>query len=163
RTSASLDPTPVVWQPRSKFQDRVWLHVLLFVLTLMTTTVIGAFHYAGFLDDFRQSPTLPMPFPALLVRGFWYSGTILAILRCHRRGPLLLSPLLRRGCAAAVFSAAPATVPDRHARRGHSHPRAAPEQECAVRHRDRGPHRRFSRHASRAVLRRRDVARRPAA
>ena len=29
-----MDPTPLgVWQPRPKFQDRVWLHVLLFALT----------------------------------------------------------------------------------------------------------------------------------
>jgi len=81
-----LDPTPVVWQPRLKFQDRVWLHVLLFSLTLITTTVIGAFHYAGFLDDFRGSTSLPMPFWALLLRGLWYSGTILAILGCHELG-----------------------------------------------------------------------------
>jgi membrane-associated protease RseP (regulator of RpoE activity) len=64
----------------------VWLHVLLFALTLATTTVMGAFHYAGFVDDFRGSPSLPMPFTALLVRGLWYSGTILAILGCHELG-----------------------------------------------------------------------------
>jgi membrane-associated protease RseP (regulator of RpoE activity) len=64
----------------------VWLHVLLFALTLATTTVMGAFHYAGFVDDFRGSPGLPMPFTALLVRGLWYSGTILAILGCHELG-----------------------------------------------------------------------------
>ena len=81
-----MDPTPVVWQPRLKFQDRVWLHGLLFVLTLITTTVIGAFHYAGFLDDFRGSSVLPMSFGALLLRGFWYSGTILTILGCHELG-----------------------------------------------------------------------------
>ena len=54
-----MDPTPVVWQPRSKFQDRVWLHVLLFVLTIGTTTLMG---------------------------GFWYSGTALAILGAHELG-----------------------------------------------------------------------------
>jgi membrane-associated protease RseP (regulator of RpoE activity) len=64
----------------------VWLHVLLFALTLATTTVMGAFHYAGFVDDFRGSASLPMPFTALLVRGLWYSGTILAILGCHELG-----------------------------------------------------------------------------
>jgi membrane-associated protease RseP (regulator of RpoE activity) len=82
-----LDPTPVVvWQPSPKFQDRVWLHVLLFVLTIATTTLVGAGQYAGYLDDFRGATGLPMPFPALLVRGFWYSGTILAILGCHELG-----------------------------------------------------------------------------
>jgi membrane-associated protease RseP (regulator of RpoE activity) len=82
-----LDPIPsVVWQPSPKFQDRVWLHMLLFVLTVATTTVVGAGQYAGFLDDFRGSANLPMPFSALLVRGLWYSGTILAILGCHELG-----------------------------------------------------------------------------
>jgi membrane-associated protease RseP (regulator of RpoE activity) len=64
----------------------VWLHVLLFALTIATTTIVGAAQYAGFLDDFRGSTALPMPFAALLVRGIWYSGTILAILGCHELG-----------------------------------------------------------------------------
>jgi membrane-associated protease RseP (regulator of RpoE activity) len=82
-----LDPTPFgVWQPRSKFKDRVWLHVLLFALTIASTTLVGASHYAAFLDDFRGARGLPMPFVSLLVRGFWYSGTILAILGCHELG-----------------------------------------------------------------------------
>ena len=82
-----MEPTPaVVWQPRPKFQDRVWLHLLLFALTVVSTTIVGATWYASFLDDFRGSTALPMPFAALLVRGFWYSGTILAILGCHELG-----------------------------------------------------------------------------
>ncbi|HEX3645288.1 MAG TPA: site-2 protease family protein [Vicinamibacterales bacterium] len=61
------------------------MHVLLFALTLATTTFIGAIHYLGFLDDFRNvvAPRLSWP---LMVRGFWYSGTILAILGCHELG-----------------------------------------------------------------------------
>jgi len=82
-----LDPTPAaVWQPRPKFQDRVGLHVLLFALTIATTTFVGANWYISFLDDFRGSTSLPMPFTALLIRGFWYSGTILAILGSHELG-----------------------------------------------------------------------------
>jgi membrane-associated protease RseP (regulator of RpoE activity) len=77
---------PLVWQPRPKFQDRSWLHVLLFILTLASTTLVGAGHYASFLDDFAGSRTLPMPFAALYLRGFWYSATILAILGCHELG-----------------------------------------------------------------------------
>jgi membrane-associated protease RseP (regulator of RpoE activity) len=74
-----------VWQPRPKFQDRVWLHVLLFVLTIATTTLAGAGHYAAFLAEFVDRP-LPMSMAAVLVRGAWYSGTILAILGCHELG-----------------------------------------------------------------------------
>ena len=82
-----MEPTPAfVWQPSPKFQDRVWLHVLLFALTIASTTLVGAGQYASFLDDFRGAPGLPMPFASLLIRGFWYSGTILAILGCHELG-----------------------------------------------------------------------------
>jgi len=69
-----------------KFQDRVWLHSLLFLLTIVTTTLVGADQYAGFLADFKQPGTLPMSVSALLVRGLWYSGTILGILGCHELG-----------------------------------------------------------------------------
>jgi membrane-associated protease RseP (regulator of RpoE activity) len=47
------------WQPPKKFQDREWLHVLLFVLTIASTTLVG---------------------------GWLYSATILAILGCHELG-----------------------------------------------------------------------------
>jgi len=81
-----LEPIAADWHASPKFQDRVWLHVLLFALTIATTTLIGAFQYAAFLDDFRGSATLPMAFAPLLVRGLWYSGTVLAILGFHELG-----------------------------------------------------------------------------
>jgi membrane-associated protease RseP (regulator of RpoE activity) len=75
-----------VWQVRPKFQDRVWVHVVLLAMTIVTTTLVGAVHYAGYLADFtnRELPS----FRDLLLsgRGFWYSGTILAILGCHELG-----------------------------------------------------------------------------
>jgi membrane-associated protease RseP (regulator of RpoE activity) len=67
----------------------VWLHVLLFALTIASTTFVGAIQYAAFLDDFHGSTTLPLPFGSLFLRGFWYSGTILAILGCHELGHYL--------------------------------------------------------------------------
>jgi membrane-associated protease RseP (regulator of RpoE activity) len=48
-----------VWQPPKKFQDREWLHALLFVLTIASTT---------------------------LRWGWAYSATILGILGCHELG-----------------------------------------------------------------------------
>src|SRR4029453_14077794 len=56
-----------------------------FLLTVVTTTVVGADHYASFLSDFVNRD-LPMPVRDLIIRGFWYSGTILAILGCHELG-----------------------------------------------------------------------------
>jgi membrane-associated protease RseP (regulator of RpoE activity) len=72
-----------------KFRDRVWLHVLLLVLTICTTTLVGASHYVAFLSDLAAPRNLPMSFGALLWRGIWYSGTILAILGCHELGHYL--------------------------------------------------------------------------
>ena len=79
-------PPEVEWQPQPKFQDRVWRHAALFVLTIATTTLAGAEHYAGFQSDFVLPVDLQMPIAALLLRGFWYSATILAILGCHELG-----------------------------------------------------------------------------
>ena len=63
----------------------MWLHVLLFALTVATTTLVGADQYAAYLSDF-VSRELPMPLGPLLVRGLWYSATILGILGCHELG-----------------------------------------------------------------------------
>ena len=76
------------WQaPVRRRRRRPWIHLTLFLLTVATTTGVGALHYAGFAADFGAS--LP-PFTAgLLLQGLWYSGTILAILGCHEMGHYL--------------------------------------------------------------------------
>ena len=82
-----LDPA-FHWESRPKFQDRVWWHIALFVLTIGSTTMVGVDHYLGFIADYSGTPIrgLPLTFVQLLVRGLWYSGTILAILGCHELG-----------------------------------------------------------------------------
>jgi len=75
---------PFVWRSLPKFQDKVWKHVLLLVLTIATTTLAGVGHYLSFQSDF-VGRTLTMS-PATVLRGLWYSGTILAILGCHELG-----------------------------------------------------------------------------
>ena len=42
-------PTPI-----RKFQGRKWLHALLFLLTLYTTTYVGALHYLSYASDFGR-------------------------------------------------------------------------------------------------------------
>ena len=64
----------------------MWLHFLLFALTVASTTLVGANQYVAFLADFRSSVPLHMSGPSLFLRGVWYSGTILAILGCHELG-----------------------------------------------------------------------------
>jgi membrane-associated protease RseP (regulator of RpoE activity) len=76
---------PPVWERRPKFQDRVWLHVLLLLLTVATTTFAGLEHYLAFLSDFLPIRDLTIS-TSLVLHGFWYSGTILAILGCHELG-----------------------------------------------------------------------------
>ena len=53
---------------------------------MASTTLVGAGHYGAFLTDFSNAGGLPQPFLQLLLGGFWYSGTILAILGCHELG-----------------------------------------------------------------------------
>ncbi|MGE4053151.1 MAG: site-2 protease family protein [Vicinamibacterales bacterium] len=71
--------------PRRKFQDRVWQHVLLLALTIVTTTLTGANHYASFLSDLGARD-VDLTTAEYILNGFWYSGTILAILGCHELG-----------------------------------------------------------------------------
>jgi membrane-associated protease RseP (regulator of RpoE activity) len=82
---ASYYYTPPV--PR---RDRVWLHVLLFGLTVVTTTFVGALHYFSFATGFtREATDLGLGVlsePRFYLSGLWYSATILAILGCHEMG-----------------------------------------------------------------------------
>jgi membrane-associated protease RseP (regulator of RpoE activity) len=63
----------------------VWVHVLLLVLTIVSTTYTGISHYLAFQSDFLPERSIGLT-AALVLRGLWYSGTILAILGCHELG-----------------------------------------------------------------------------
>jgi membrane-associated protease RseP (regulator of RpoE activity) len=78
-------PARAVPAPRRRFEHKLWKHILLFVLTLATTTVAGAGHYRSFLSDFGRQ-AIEMGALDLLIRGFWYSGTLLLILGAHEMG-----------------------------------------------------------------------------
>jgi membrane-associated protease RseP (regulator of RpoE activity) len=77
---------PVWWEPRPKFKDRVWLHVLLLLLTLGSTSFVGLSHYLSFISDFSSTVPQGLSLGQLALRGLWYSGTVLAILGCHELG-----------------------------------------------------------------------------
>ena len=82
------EPFPTYTVPRRRFQHSWSRHVLLFLLTLATTTLVGAEHYRAFVSDFdRVQPQLG--WAAWLVSGFWYSGTLLLILGSHEMGHYL--------------------------------------------------------------------------
>lgn len=56
--------------------------MFLFLATVATTTLVGMGQYAAFAGQ----PLSRFMASALVVRGFWYSATILAILGCHELG-----------------------------------------------------------------------------
>lgn len=74
-------PAPPV---RRKFQNRPVKHVVLLLLTFVTTTLVGATHYAAFVAEFGRID-VPLTW-GLLVHGLWYSLTILGILGAHEMG-----------------------------------------------------------------------------
>jgi membrane-associated protease RseP (regulator of RpoE activity) len=86
-TDSPVGPVWRVPEPPRRFQHVVWKHVLLFLLTLATTTLVGAEHYAAFLAEFTPKE---IQFDGhLLLKGLWYSLTILTVLGAHEMGHYL--------------------------------------------------------------------------
>ena len=88
-TSRPLSEEPPVFIPPTPSyrlrREPMWRYVVLFVLTLASTTQAGGLHYASFLIAFSQ--LIPaIPFGILMLHGLWYSLSILAILGCHELG-----------------------------------------------------------------------------
>jgi membrane-associated protease RseP (regulator of RpoE activity) len=62
-------------------------HVVLFIVTFMTTTLVGAEFYASFLTGLDANATSTLPsWPWLLLGGLWFSVSVLAILGIHEFG-----------------------------------------------------------------------------
>ena len=59
-------------------------HVLLFLLTFITTTLVGAIHYEAFISEFGRVRTAPSW--SWLLGGLWYSCGVLGILGAHEMG-----------------------------------------------------------------------------
>ena len=76
---SSEEPVPAVPRmlPPVRPQGTVWIHIILFLLTVATTLVAGMW-WAGIAD--------PMTHLEQLYRGIPYAGTLLAILFCHEMG-----------------------------------------------------------------------------
>jgi membrane-associated protease RseP (regulator of RpoE activity) len=64
---------------------RSWRHVVLFLLTVFTTTLVGGSHYAAFANNFGAGG-IDLSSLSLYVNGLWYSASILAILGAHEFG-----------------------------------------------------------------------------
>jgi membrane-associated protease RseP (regulator of RpoE activity) len=77
----SWEPSP----PPEPVRDRWWLHILLFLLTLGTTTLAGAGMYEGFFTEFGYR-RVQMTLPHAMLGGLWFSLPALTILGCHEMG-----------------------------------------------------------------------------
>ena len=82
RTAPDSDAGTVLPPSKSLSNPRgPWLNCLLFVVTVVSTTYWGRFHYTGFLANFDEPPPL-----GSWLTGTWYSFSILAILGTHEFG-----------------------------------------------------------------------------
>ncbi|MGQ0735289.1 MAG: site-2 protease family protein [Acidobacteriota bacterium] len=95
--------------PPPRPRDRVWLHVLLLVLTGIMTTLVGVLHYHGFRLGFNAEVIALPDFadPFVYLTGLWYSATILAILGCHEMGHYLACRYYRVDATLPYFLPAP--------------------------------------------------------
>ena len=112
-----LPPAPPFAPPR---RDRIWVHVLLLLLTVASTTLVGACHYLSFQQGFE--PVRPLDEqagrefvaglfsqPGFYLHGLWYSLTVLGILGCHEMGHYVAC--LRYGVDATRPYFLPAPLP----------------------------------------------------
>ena len=76
---------PAYVMPASPRPVPVRRHVVLFLLTFVTTTLAGTFFYGSYASELgNASPSLSLT--TLLLHGLWYSGSVLAILGAHEFG-----------------------------------------------------------------------------
>lgn len=101
-------PIPDAFIPSPYPRDRVTLHLGLFLATLLTTTLVGAGHYASYIADFRAIPLQPTW--GLFLQGLWYSGTILAILGAHEFGHYFACRYYRINASLPYFIPVPPPV-----------------------------------------------------
>ncbi len=105
------DPEPYFVPPVVPRRDRLWLHSLLLLLTVFTTTVVGAIHHlsftAGFNGDGAALGLAAFRDLRFYFRGLWYSATILAILGCHEMGHYLACRWYRVDATLPFFLPAP--------------------------------------------------------
>lgn len=87
-------------------RERWGRHALLFVLTVVSTTYFGGFHYTGFLLDFGAE-SAALGSRQFWVGGLWYSLTILAILGCHEMGHYVACLYYRVDATPPYFLPAP--------------------------------------------------------
>lgn len=91
-------------------RDRLWVHVLLFLITFVTATLVGRAHYYSFLVDFVPRPLMFTSGRQLMAGGLWYSVTILAILGAHEMGHYLACRYYRVDASLPFFLPFPSSL-----------------------------------------------------
>jgi membrane-associated protease RseP (regulator of RpoE activity) len=101
-----------VWVPIAtrRVRNRVWLHALLFLATVLTTTLIGIGHWLSWMADYRVIRALP-PLSVIFTKGFWYSATILTILGAHELGHYFACRYYRIDASLPYFIPLPPPFP----------------------------------------------------
>jgi membrane-associated protease RseP (regulator of RpoE activity) len=92
-------------EPAPPPRRRSYVHLLLFLGTIVTTTVVGGCHYHAFEADFGARQIEPAGL--LIPQGLWYSATILAILGAHEFGHYLTCRYYRVDVSLPYFIPAP--------------------------------------------------------
>jgi membrane-associated protease RseP (regulator of RpoE activity) len=85
RLEEYASPPPSYVMPAPPRPVPVTRHVVLFVLTLVTTTLAGAYFYGSYASELGNV-TPEISTSSLLLHGLWYSGGVLAILGAHEFG-----------------------------------------------------------------------------
>ena len=103
------DETPYYLPPPPPARDRVWVHVALLALTIVTTTFVGGLHHFGFTLGFNSSAIVApnLASPGFYLNGLWYGLTILAILGCHEMGHYVACRYYRVDASLPFFLPAP--------------------------------------------------------
>jgi membrane-associated protease RseP (regulator of RpoE activity) len=93
--------------PPARRREPIVRVVVLFLLTLLTTTVLGTYHYLGFQADFATDAAPAALTAGMLLSGFWYSASILAILGAHELGHYFACRYYRVDASLPYFLPAP--------------------------------------------------------
>ena len=75
--------------PRKRFQHNYKKHVLLFLLTVVTTTIAGSCFSGSFVSQVGQRELQDFSLWTFLPGAIWYSGGVLGILLAHEMGHYL--------------------------------------------------------------------------
>ena len=105
------DPqTAFTYRPyrRRKFQDRVWKHVVLLLLTVLTTTLAGTLYYLSFASAFgRRQVVFDL---SAFTHGLWYSIPVLLILGSHEMGHYIACRIYRVDATLPYFIPTPPMI-----------------------------------------------------